>query len=96
MSELEQIRSGCVKGKNLSGIVAACFEVVSAFLRFEEVGAGFKEGDEASDGALGQLPQRGLQLGIGVFDGIEVRAVGWQISTVQPFRARISATLGLL
>jgi hypothetical protein len=44
------IRSGCIKGKKLSGVVAARFEVVFAFLRFEEVGAGFEESDESGDG----------------------------------------------
>ena len=57
------IRSGCVKGQEFGGVIAACLEIVFAFLRFEEVGAGFKESDEAGDGALGQLPQRGLELG---------------------------------
>jgi len=59
------IRSGCV--------VAASLEEIFTFGGFEEFGAAFEEGDEAGDGALGELSQNGLQFGEGLLDGVEVR-----------------------
>src|SRR5208283_4388626 len=49
-----RLRSSC--------IIAAGGEVICAFGRFEEVGAGFERPHQAGDGSLGELAQMGLQL----------------------------------
>ena len=75
-----EIRSGCVAEGEFSGLIPAGLEVVLAFVPLEEAGAALQDGDETGDGALGQFSQRGLQLGYRHLDGVEVRAVGRQVS----------------
>ena len=67
-----------------------------AFGRLEEIGAALEDGEKAGDGALGQFSQRAFQFGYRRLDGVEVRAVGREVSDRAVFLARISVTLGLL
>src|SRR5665811_2107860 len=46
----------------------------------EETGASLQDGEKAGDGALGEFSQRAFQLGDRHLDGVEVRAVGRQVS----------------
>ena len=77
-------------------IISAGLKVVLAFEGPDETDASLEEGDETRDGALGQFSQRAFQLGNRPLDGIEVRAVGRQVSDRAVFLARISATRELL
>src|SRR5271165_2868710 len=70
------LRSSC--------IIAAGGEVICAFGRFEDVGAGFERPHQAGDGSLGDLAQIGLQLRKSLLDRVHVRAVGRQISQFGP------------
>jgi hypothetical protein len=43
-------------------------EVVLAFLGLEEIGAAVEDGEEGGNGSHGELPERGLELRIGLLD----------------------------
>ena len=61
-------------------MIAAGLEIALAVGRPEETGAALQDCDKAGDGALGQLSQRAFQFGDRHLDGVEVRAVGRQVS----------------
>ena len=61
------------------GIISAGAEIIFAFGWFEDIGACVEGGQEACDGSLGDFPQEGLHFGVGLFDGVHIRAVGRQI-----------------
>ena len=61
-------------------MIAAGLEIALAVGRLEESGAALQDCDKAGDGALGQFSQRAFQFGDRHLDGVEVRAVGRQVS----------------
>ena len=63
-----------------AGSSAAGLEVALAVGWLEETGASLQDGEEAGDGALGEFSQRAFQFGDRHLDGVEVRAVGRQVS----------------
>src|SRR5208282_4633520 len=69
-----------LSGLRSTGIISAGLEVIDAFRRFEDVGAGVEGDQQAGDGSFGDFAQEGLQLGIGLFDRVHVGAVRRQIS----------------
>ena len=52
-------------GLRSTGIMSAGPEVIDAFRRFEDIGAGVEGDQQAGDGSFGDFAQEGLQLGIG-------------------------------
>ena len=52
----------------------------------EDFGAGFEGAHQARDGSFGDFAQEGFELGEGFFDGVHIRAVGWEISQLRARR----------
>jgi hypothetical protein len=67
-----------------SVIIAAGSEVICAFGRFEDIGAGFERRHQAEDGSLGDLARIGLQLRKSLLDRVHVWAVERLISQFGP------------
>lgn len=75
---LERIQSGCV--------ISCRSEVVGALCGREEVDDAPAGVPEGASGSLGGLAQQRLELGEGLFDGVEVGTVGREVAQVRTRR----------